>query len=153
MASTEFLSHWPFLLGLLLLLEVSAGIWYNLNDIAKRFPQLISSPQRWLAAFAVTLLAASVGILGFEVVSQSHVTGGLAWTPLRWSSIAVAGRGMELEKLSPTALKKFATGDGKADKETMWEHASMQGYSGPKQDDIVDAWHLYQYGKRLKDAA
>ena len=77
MASTEFLPHWPFLLGLVLLLVVSAGIWYNLNGIAKRFPQLISSPQRWLAGFAVALLASSVGILGYQVISQNLGTDGL----------------------------------------------------------------------------
>ena len=91
MSSTEFLPHWPILLGLVLLLVVSAGIWYNLNDIAKRFPQLISSPQRWLAASAVALLATSVGILGYEELSQSHLADGLDWASLRWSSIAVAG--------------------------------------------------------------
>ena len=91
MASTEFLPHWPFLLGLVLLLVVSAGIWYNLNGIAKRFPQLISSPQRWLAGFAVALLASSVGILGYQVISQNLGTDGLEWTSLRWSCIAVAG--------------------------------------------------------------
>jgi len=91
MPLTESLPHWPYLVGLLLLLAVSAGIWYNLNGIAKRFPQLISSPQRWLAALAVLLLASSVGILGYEVVSQSEVTDRLDWIPLRWSSIAVAG--------------------------------------------------------------
>ena len=91
MAPTESLPHWPLLLGLLILLAVSAGIWYNLNAIAKRFPQLISSLQRWLAALAVVLIASSVGIIGYEVISQRPVPDGLEWAPLRWSSIAVAG--------------------------------------------------------------
>jgi len=83
--------HWPYLLGLLLLLAMSAGIWYNLNGIARRFPQLISTPQRWLAALAVAMIATSVGILGYEMVQQSQVTDGLEWASLRWGSIAVAG--------------------------------------------------------------
>lgn len=91
MLANESLPHWPYLLGLFLLFALSAGIWYNLNSIAKRFPRLISSPQRMLAALAVVLLASSIGILGYELVSQSHMTDGFKWTPLRWSSIAVAG--------------------------------------------------------------
>ena len=90
MPSTESLPHWPYLLGMLLLLAVSAGIWHNLNGIAKRFPQLISSPQRWLAALAVVLLASAGGILGYEMLSQSPVSDGLQWNSLRWGSIAIA---------------------------------------------------------------
>ena len=38
MPPTESLPHWTHLLGLAMLLVISAGIWYNLRGISKRFP-------------------------------------------------------------------------------------------------------------------
>ena len=61
-------------------------------------------------------------------------------------SAAAAVGGIDVVSVAPTQLKQFATGSGRASKEDMELHALHQNYSGPKQDDVIDAWHLVQYG-------
>lgn len=90
MPATETVPHWPYLLGLAILLALSTGIWHSLNGMAKRFPQLVLPVQRWFAAFAVGLLATSVGFLGYAVVFPSQALETWDWDPMNWSSIAVA---------------------------------------------------------------
>lgn len=46
----------------------------------------------------------------------------------------------------PAALKKFATGRGNADKVQMAMAAQRCGYSGPENDNAIDAWWLWAIG-------
>jgi hypothetical protein len=67
MPPTESLPQWTHLLGLAMLLVISAGIWYNLRGISKRFPLLIARPQRWFATAAIAALVVSLGFNGYDL--------------------------------------------------------------------------------------
>lgn len=69
------------------------------------------------------------------------------------AAAAQCGKGVEIRKIAPTSLKKWATDDGRASKDEMWGEAVLYGYTGPHQDDIVDAWWLHQWGVSLAEAA
>lgn len=51
-----------------------------------------------------------------------------------------------LFQVSPTALKKWATGDGTADKNAMIDAAQWRGYEG-SQNDEADAFLVFEYFK------
>jgi Holliday junction resolvasome RuvABC endonuclease subunit len=62
------------------------------------------------------------------------------------ANAATAGFGQrEILEVSPTALKKWATGSGKASKDEMHEAAVAMGYEGDKQPDIVDAYLVSRF--------
>jgi hypothetical protein len=90
MPPTESLPHWTHLLGLAMLLVISAGIWYNLRGISKRFPLMIARPQRWFAATTIAALVVSLGFIGYDVFIQERTSVPSPRPLLTWSSIAVA---------------------------------------------------------------
>lgn len=69
------------------------------------------------------------------------------------AAVAQAGMGVDIKKIAPTSLKKFACDDGRASKEDMWAEAVLHGYVGPHQDDVVDAWWLHVWGTEQLELA
>ena len=90
MPPTESLPHWTHLLGLAMLLVISAGIWYNLRGISKRFPLLIARPQRWFATAAIATLVVSLGFIGYDVFVHDCTSAPSPRPLLTWGSIAIA---------------------------------------------------------------
>ena len=89
MPPTESLPHWTHLLGLAMLLVISAGIWYNLRGISKRFPLLIARPQRWFATAAIAALVVSLGFIGYDVFVHDRTSVPSPRPLLTWGSIAI----------------------------------------------------------------
>lgn len=56
-----------------------------------------------------------------------------------------AAEGIPVVKLRPATLKRWATGNGSADKEAMMSTARAEGWVGTY-DDEADAWHLRTAG-------
>ena len=90
MPPTESLPHWTHLLGLAMLLVISAGIWYNLRGISIRFPLLIARPQRWFSTAAIATLVVSLGFIGYDVFVHDRTSVPSLRTLLTWGSIAIA---------------------------------------------------------------
>lgn len=90
MHALDMMPQLPFFLGLTLLLIVSTGIWYNLHNLAKHIPHLISPVQRWLATGAFGFLAASVVTIGYSIVSNASTLLSQELIPFRWITAIVA---------------------------------------------------------------
>lgn len=59
-------------------------------------------------------------------------------------------RGIPTACIQPQELKRFATGNGGADKDAMIRASRQYGYTGDN-DNIADAYHLFAWGLKYKD--
>jgi Holliday junction resolvasome RuvABC endonuclease subunit len=60
--------------------------------------------------------------------------------------LALKEAGITTVLIGPSSLKKFAANAGNANKIAMATAASRAGYSGPDDDNAIDAWWLRQFG-------
>lgn len=61
--------------------------------------------------------------------------------------VALAERQIDVCVVEPKLLKKFAANNGNASKADMLDAARRAGYEGSNDDNAVDAWWLYQFGR------
>lgn len=60
--------------------------------------------------------------------------------------LALHEAGITVVEVAPSALKLFGTGKGNANKVAMGMAAQRNGYTGPEDDNAIDAWWLRQFG-------
>lgn len=93
----------------------------------------------------------TVGHHGMTVAYERPFARGAYATRSLWGMAGIieavaTRRGCAVVDVTPTELKKFATGSGKADKSAMIAAARRLGYEGDNEHE-ADAWCLLQYIK------
>lgn len=111
------------------------------QDNARRLHELVSSVDRTMALRppwpeVIAVEGYSLGTFGGGILSKIRLgeIGGVL--RLRWFE-----QGIPYVEIPPTSLKRFATGNGNADKDRMLEAAKQLGAT-PRNHDEADAFHL-----------
>ena len=102
--------------------------------------------QWWLSTFRALLLPTPRidVVVEAPILHRLHPTGSIETIRLHGLLAAVcADNESALYPVTPTALKKWATGRGNADKDDMVGVAEALGWCGESHDE-ADAWHLWR---------
>lgn len=134
----------------------STGIAYANGELTNVKTEKSEGVYRLQPIYNTTFAAAGSGywkgtksLAVVEDLPRNAMGAGLTGQAQGCVRLAIANAGISMLTIAPATLKKFATGNGKADKGELKARYKLDTGAENKNSDQVDAYYMRQYGVAL----